>query len=338
MINAILFMPVILSFFVVLFLLPNWIKRAKKQNLVGKDIHKIEETQVAESGGINVVSGFALGVLAYIAINTFIFKSNENFIEVFALLTTILLISFIAFTDDILGWKIGLRRRTRLILVAFASIPLVAINAGKSIIYLPFFGVTDVGILYPLVLIPIGIVGATTTFNFLAGYNGLEAGQGIIILIAIAIITYLTKNSWLALIVLCMIAALLAFIFYNFYPAKVFPGDSLTYSVGSLIAIVAILGNFERIAVFFFIPYILEVILKLRGGLIKQSFAIVQPDSSLKLRYEKIYSLNHLAIFLMQKLKIKPTEVKTVLAIWLFQIVVIVIGFIIFWHGIVRNG
>ncbi|HIF03136.1 MAG TPA: glycosyl transferase family 4, partial [Nitrospinaceae bacterium] len=29
--------------------------------------------------------------------------------------------------------------------------------------------------------IPLGIVGAATTFNFLAGFNGLETGQGILI-------------------------------------------------------------------------------------------------------------------------------------------------------------
>jgi len=332
--NYILLIPIAASFFTTLFLVPRWIKRAKKADLVGKDLHKLDGKSVAESGGMNVIAGFVIGNLIYIAINTFIFKANKNFIEMLALLNTIILISFIAFTDDILGWKIGLKRRTRLILVVFASIPLIAINAGKSSIGIPFVGSVDVGILYPIILIPLGIAGATTTFNFLAGYNGLEAGQGIIILGGICLVAYLTGNSWLAFITACMIVSLLAFIFYNFYPAKVFPGDSLTYPVGALIAAVSILGNFEKIAIFFFIPYILETLLKLRGKLVKESYGRLLEDGTLDMPYEKVYGLEHLAIFAMKKTGVAPTERKVVFSIWAFQILIIALGLLIFKGGI----
>jgi len=325
-----LIVPIVFSFLVTLFLLPIWIRRAKKAGIIGKDLNKYDNPEIPESGGVTVLTGFALGVLIYIAIVTFIIKSTNNLIEIFALLSSILLIAFIAFTDDVLGWKIGLRRRTRLIMVFFASIPLIAINAGKSVIGLPYFGVVDMGIIYPLLLIPLGIVGATTTFNFLAGYNGLEAGQGIIVLFALAVTSYLTGSGWLAIIALCMIGALFAFLLFNFYPAKIFPGDSLTYPVGGLIAIMAILGNFEKIAVFFFIPYIIETFLKIKGRLIKQSFAAPTDEGFLFLKDNKIYSLSHLAIFLMQKMRIKPTEKKVVYYLWAFQIAVVVIGFMIF--------
>ncbi|MBU1103981.1 MAG: glycosyl transferase family 4 [Nanoarchaeota archaeon] len=332
--DYILILPILASFFVTLFLIPSWIKRAKKAGLVGKDVNKINGKEIAEAGGVTVVSGFAMGVLIYVSISTFIFKRADNFIEIFSLMSSIFFIAFIAFTDDILGWKIGLRRRTRIVLVAFASIPLIAINAGKSAISVPFFGGVDLGIIYPLVLIPLGIVGATTTYNFLAGFNGLEAGQGVIILSALAIVSYFTGSSWIAIIALCMVSALLAFLIFNFCPAKVFPGDSLTYPVGGLIAIMAILGNFEKIAVFFFIPVIIEFILKGRGKYVKQSFGKPNSDGSLDLKYEKIYSLNHLAIFLMKNHGVKPTEKKVVFSIWAFQLLVILIGFAIFSGGI----
>ncbi|MBS3076781.1 glycosyl transferase family 4 [Candidatus Pacearchaeota archaeon] len=332
--NRLLTIPILVSFFVTLFLIFPWIRRAKNAGLVGRDINKINGKKVAEAGGVTVVLGFALGILVYIAINTFIFNKTDNFIEMFALMSCIFFIAFIAFTDDILGWKIGLRRRTRVILVVFASIPLIAINAGKSAMNLPFFGVLDIGVFYPLILIPLGIVGATTTYNFLAGFNGLEAGQGIILLSALAIVSHFTGNSWLAVIALCMVASLIAFLIFNFDPAVVFPGDSLTYPVGGLIAIMAILGNFEKIAVFFFIPFVIEFFLKARGKFVKQSFGEPKKDGSLTLRYEKIYSLNHVAIKLMEKAGIKPTERKVVLSIWLFQIAIIVVGFFIFKRGI----
>ena len=334
MVNYILMIPILVSFFVTLFMIPSWIKRARKANLLGKDINKFKKTELPEAGGVTVVTGFVLGSLLYIALNTFIFNTSENFIELFALLSTILLITFIAFVDDILGWKIGLRKRTRLILVALAAIPLIVINAGESEVGIPLLGTIDLGLIYPLIIIPIGIIGATTTFNFLAGFNGLEAGQGILLMFAVGIVAFFIGSPWLTIIALCMAAALLAFLLYNFYPAKVYPGDSLTYAVGGLIDIIAILGNFEKIAVFFFITYIIETGLKLRGKLVKQFFGKTKKDGSLELAYKKIYSLNHIAILLMKKLGWKATEKRVVYFIWGFQILIIILGFIIFKNGI----
>ncbi len=334
MANYDLIVPVLASFIATLFLIPRWIKRAKKAGLVGKDVHKEKSEGIPESGGVAVIVGFALGVMLYIAIKTFVFETTANLIETLAMFSSILLITFIAFVDDILGWKIGLRRRTRLVFVALASVPLVAINAGRSIIGLPFVGEVNLGLIYPIFLIPLGIVGATTTFNFLAGFNGLEAGLGIILLSGMAFVAFITGSPWLAIIALCMVAGLVAFLFYNFYPARVFPGDSLTYAIGGLVAIIAILGNFEKIAVFFFLPYIAETALKARGKLVKESFAKLKKDGSLELKENKIYGLTHASIFLMQKLGIKPTEKRVVASLWIVQFAVILLGLIIFRRGI----
>jgi len=327
--NPILIIAILISFFCTFLAMPFWIRKAKQIKLMWEDMHKEGHPKnVVGSGGVVMFLGFVLGVLSYIAINTFYFNSTENLIEMFALLSSLFLVSGIALIDDLFGWQHGgLSKRSRIILVAFAAIPLMVINAGES----TMMGI-EFGILYPLFLIPLGILGATTTFNFLAGYNGLEAGQGIIILSALSIVTYLTGSAWLSVIGLCMVASLLAFYIFNNYPAKVFPGDVLTYSVGALIAIMAILGNIEKIAIFFFIPYFIEVGLKVRGKLKKQSFAKLNGDGSIELPYKKIYGLEHLAIYIFNK--IKPNKkVREREVVWLihgFQIAIIILGFLLF--------
>jgi len=127
---------------------------------------------------------------------------------------------------------------------------------------------------------------------------------------------------------------LIVFYFYNKYPAKVFPGDILTYSVGALIAGMAILGNFEKIAVFIFIPYIIETFLKVRGNLEKQSFAKVNEDKSLELPYGKIYGLTHLSLLILKKFKNKVYERDVVHLIFGFQIIICLLALIIFREGI----
>ena len=321
----ILLVSIVLGFFVTLFSMPSWIKRAKQAGLSGKDIHKQEESIVAESGGVAVLLGFLFGVLFFIALRTFYFKSTDYLIETYALVCVIILVAFIGLIDDILGWKIGLNRKVRIFLLIFASIPLVVINAGHS----TMVGI-NFGLWYPLLFIPLGIIGASATFNFLAGYNGLEISQGILIVSALSFVSYKTGSTWLALIGMIMVACLFAAYLFNRCPAKVFPGDVLTYSVGAMIAIMAILGNIEKIAIFFFIPYILETILKVRGGLVKESFAKLKEDGSLENRYEKFYGLEHISVHLLNKIKGKATEKQVVLLINLFQILIIALGLFLF--------
>jgi UDP-N-acetylglucosamine--dolichyl-phosphate N-acetylglucosaminephosphotransferase len=333
-----LLIPLVASFFITLFVMPYWIKKTREIGLVWEDMNKFERKQVAGSGGIVVLLSFTIGVLFYIGYRVFLLNQENNFlVEIFALLTVILLLGGVGLIDDLFGWrKGGMKKRTRLILATISSIPLMVINAGKSEVIFPFLGMFDLGIIYPLILIPVGIVGATTTFNFLAGFNGEEAGQGILILTALGFVAYITESPWLAIILFTMVFTLIGFLIFNYFPARVFPGDSLTYSVGGLIAISAILGNFERIAIFFFIPYILETGLKLRGGLKKQSFGEPIPGGELQNKYNKFYSLNHVGIWFLKKIKLRVTEKRVVFFVWGIQIFFIVLGFLIFYRGL--NG
>lgn len=321
---------IFLSFFCTYLIIPFWIKKAKQIGLVWEDMNKPKrEKNVAGSGGIVVVMGAVIGIFLYIAIQTFYFKTSDGIsISILAMLSTLLLVSGIGLIDDLFGWKKGgLSKRSRIVLILFSAVPLMVINAGES----TMIGI-NFGIWYPLFIVPLGILGATTTFNFLAGFNGLETSQGIILLSALSIVMYLTGNSWLSVVALCLVASLLAFYIFNSNPAKVFPGDVLTYAIGSSIAVIAILGNAEKIAIFFFIPYLIETVLKLRGKLKKQSFGIPNKDGSLEMPYDKIYGLEHLAIYILKRIKPskKVYENDVVYSINGFQIVIILLGFAIF--------
>ncbi len=332
--NIILLFSLIISFALTFITIPFWIRKASKAGLVWEDMNKFgKKKNVAGSGGVIVVMAFIIGTLYYIATRTFFFREPTISLEIFALISVVLIFTMIGIIDDLFGWKNkGLSIRTRLLLAFIASIPLVVINAGQSIINFPFLGAIDLGLLYPLLLIPIGIAGAATTYNFLAGYNGLEAGQGVLILGFLSYVAYVTGTQWLGVIGLTMVAALIGFLFYNKYPARIFPGDSLTWAIGAMIAGMAILGNFEKIALFVFIPYIIEVGLKLRGRLKKQSFGKPNKDNSLELPYKKIYGLEHLAIYVLKRIKPskKVYEKDVVYLIHGFQIFIILLAFFIF--------
>ncbi|MBT4166287.1 glycosyl transferase family 4 [archaeon] len=335
MVELILMIAILSSFILSAVFIPRWIIKCKRIGLLWEDMNKMGHPQnVASSGGVVVVMSFILGVLFYIAIRTFIIQVNEIALNVFALLSVILIFAVVGLIDDLLGWKHGgLSAMFRVFLALMASIPLVVINAGTHFINTPF-GPIQLGIIYPLVFIPLGIAGAAVTYNFLAGFNGLEAGQGIIILSFLSFVAYATGSSWLSVIGLCMVASLMVFYYYNRFPAKVFPGDIMTYSIGALIAGMAILGNFERVAVFVFIPYIIEMGLKIRGRLKMQSFGLPDNNGGLKLPYQKIYGLTHLSIFILSRFKKKVYEKDVVYLVFLFQIIICLIALMIFRESI----
>ncbi len=289
-------LSIFLSFFATFVLIRAWIRIAKRFNLVGKDMNKLGEILVPEVGGLPVLFGTLSGLLAYVFFKTFFIKTETHLVVLFAAIIAFMLASFVGFIDDVLGWKQGLAKWQKPLLTLPAAVPLVVINAGQSTMLLPLLGVVDFGIIYPLVIIPIGIVGATNGFNMLSGLNGLEAGLGAIILAALGYIALANGAPWLSLVAFCAVAALLAFWIFNRFPAKIFPGNTLTHGTGALIAILAILGNMERAAVILFLPYFAELILKARYKFEVESCAnLPQPDGTLKAP-DKTASLVHIFV------------------------------------------
>lgn len=308
----------LISFAVCLLILPHWIQMAKTRGFSGKDMHKKDQREVAEMGGIVVVFSIVSAVLVCIALDTFYYHNLESMRDILAVVACILIATIIGMTDDILGWRIGLSHKEKVLLTFFIPIPLVVVNAGQSIMTFPFLGTQDIGLLYPLLIVPIAIIGASNSFNMLAGYNGLEAGMGVVILSTLGFLAYLTGETTAAVIAGTTVAALLAFLLYNKYPARVFPGDTMTYPIGAIIGMVAIIGNIERFAATIYILYYIELILKARGKLKAQSFAKLLEDGSLAVR-EKVYSIPHVAILFIKQIKGRVYENEVVLAVLIFQ-------------------
>lgn len=311
---------VLASFFTTFYIIPPWIKKAHAQGITGKDMNKPDQPPIAEMGGICVIFGFVTAILLYVGLKTF-YYGTDGFVPILACLCTVLLITIIGMMDDILGWRKGLARWQKPLLTIPAAMPMMAINAGHSTMTLPLLGTIDWGILYPLLIVPLGIMVAANGYNMLGGYNGLEAGMGVIILSVLGFFAFIADKAIPTVLAFGMVGALLAFLMFNWYPARVFPGDTLTYSVGALIACIAVLGDLQKIAVLLFIIYVLDFFLPLRAGFGVRAQAKPNPDGSLELPYDKIYDTTHLAIAVLRKVKRKVYERNVVLFVYGIELV-----------------
>lgn len=268
--NWLLWLAPLVSWIVAFVALSVMIPRLVRARLVGRDVQKPDQPRVPEMGGLALVAGFGAALLLAIALKTF-FNAlpGVDLIDLLAVLTTVLLIALIGLLDDL----IEVRQIVKAITPLFAALPLMAIKAGHTVLNLPLFGYVDFGLIYPLVLVPLGVTGAANAINMLAGFNGVELGMGAIAFLALLIIAFALNNLTVALVLLAALGATLACIYYNWYPAKVFIGDVGTLSMGAILASAVILGNLDTAGIILFIPYIIDLVLKAAHGFPK-SFGV----------------------------------------------------------------
>ncbi|VVC03210.1 Phospho-N-acetylmuramoyl-pentapeptide-transferase [Candidatus Bilamarchaeum dharawalense] len=234
------------------------IPRLLRAKMVGNDINKSNRPEIAEMGGIAIVAGTTGGILFAIFLHTF-FGWTFDLTFMLAALITIHSIAFIGLVDDI----VDIPQAVKALLPLVAAIPLIVVKAaGSTALTIPIIGTLDFGLLYILVLIPIGIAVASNLTNMLAGFNGMESGMGIVMFLAIAIISLLTGNNLMLIISLSMLGALLGFFWFNRYPSKVFPGDVGNLVIGGTLACTVIVGNTEGIGAILVIPYVIDFFIK----------------------------------------------------------------------------
>jgi UDP-N-acetylglucosamine--dolichyl-phosphate N-acetylglucosaminephosphotransferase len=293
-----------ISFLIVWFMTPWLVRYLRRIGLVVKDMNKEGTPLVPLSGGLTVMAGVFAGLMVFIFFRTFfpsttgLVLDNGALLHFFAGITTILLISFVGFIDDLVintsrDRSSGLKQWQKPLLTLSAAIPLMVLDSGVTVMGFPFLGELDLGLLYPLFFIPIGVIGAANMVNMLGGFNGMEAGMGIVYTGMLGLYAYTHQSYVGALIALVTFTALIGFYFYNRYPAKILPGDSLTYLLGAVLACIAILGNMEKAALIVSIPFFIEFFLKARSKFKAQSYGYYK-DGKIHSKYKNVYSIPHI--------------------------------------------
>ncbi|MEM4295259.1 MAG: hypothetical protein QXI89_02465 [Candidatus Anstonellales archaeon] len=296
------------------------IKWQQDKKMLVRDMHKPGNWLVPGIGGPAILVGFIFGTIFLISL--FILNSKPfDYHYIFAALLCITVLSYMGIVDDLFQlpsyWKF--------FLPAIASIALVGVMiiSKQTMMLIPFIGTYDFGMLYPLLLIPVGIIVASNFTNMLAGFNGIESGMGIIAFISLCIISFLLNKEGVAAISFPMLGSLLAFFLFNKYPSKIFPGDSGTYLIGGAIASAVIIGNIEGFGAIIMIPYAVDAVIKAINKFPK-SFADYA-NGKLYAPKKKIRGLVDLFLMLIGGAKEKNITIFFMLVEALFSILAIII-------------
>lgn len=111
---------------------------------------------------------------------------------------------------------------------------------GISIVNIPFFGVVHLGAWF-LVFATFTIVAFANAVNVTDGLDGLAASVLLICLFGLWVLSATILDSTLSIFIALWIGALIAFLYFNVYPARIWNGDVGALSFGATLAVVGLL-------------------------------------------------------------------------------------------------
>ncbi|NXN23398.1 GPT acetylglucosaminephosphotransferase, partial [Nycticryphes semicollaris] len=272
----------LLGFAATLTLIPAFKDRFLAARLFGEDLNKASRRPVPEAQGVISGAVFLIILFCFIPVpflRCFVGEPcaafpHDEFVELIGSLLAICCMIFLGFADDVLN----LPWRHKLLLPTMASLPLLMVyftSFGNTTVVVPkpfrvLLGMhLDLGILY-YVYMGMLAVFCTNAINILAGINGIEAGQSLVIAASIIVFNIVELNGdyredhiFSLYFMIPFFFTTLGLFYHNWYPSRVFVGDTFCYFAGMTFAVVGILGHFSKTMLLFFIPQVLNFLYSL---------------------------------------------------------------------------
>ena len=157
---------------------------------------------------------------------------------------------------------------------------LVRIGAISTILHIPF---TNIGIDLKFVYYPIALIvitGIINSVNLTDGIDGLASSVTMVAGAAFAVISFIVANTELSVLSALMIGACLGFLTYNFYPARIFMGDTGSLFLGALVVGCAFIMNDPLISLIIGIIYVIE------------SISVILQVGCFKLTHKRIFKMS----------------------------------------------
>jgi UDP-N-acetylglucosamine--dolichyl-phosphate N-acetylglucosaminephosphotransferase len=273
------------SFVATLLFVPWLIRNLRGTSVVGRDVNKPGQPRIPEMGGLAIILGFYVGVTILFVTST----GGTSRTYYFAAISASLGAGAVGIFDD----AFNLRKRTKAIVPFVLALPLgvATVVSGNTVL----LGL-NIGYLMVLV-VATGVTSAANAANMLEGFNGLGAGLMICICVTMIVLSVMVGSREGLFLLFPLLGALIAFLWFNHYPARVFPGDSMTLFSGATIASAAIVSSpsLKTLGALMFLPMIVEFILKARGRFETENYGRIDADGYL--RYDgPISSLTHLVM------------------------------------------
>ncbi|MBU4305745.1 MAG: undecaprenyl/decaprenyl-phosphate alpha-N-acetylglucosaminyl 1-phosphate transferase [Candidatus Omnitrophica bacterium] len=220
----------------------------KKHYVDSPSKRKVHVRPVPTLGGIALFLGFYLGMAA-----AFIFVPGlryDFFLPFCGFSLAVLIILMTGIYDDLHDMK----AQIKLVIQLLAAIIVVSFGFEINIITKPLGGSLPLGALSMAITV-LWIVGMVNAINLLDGLDGLAAGVSGIAVFFLFIAALEMKIIPVAVLCLCLMGAIIGFLPHNFFPARIFMGNTGSMFIGLVLSVIALAGFQKRTALFtLFVP------------------------------------------------------------------------------------
>ncbi len=157
----------------------------------------------------------------------------------------------IGFIDDVINLAgtsatAGLRAPVKFAMITVLGVALgwfFAVKLGWTSLMVPFLGPWNVGVVGMIVLFAFAVVATGNAVNITDGMDGLAGGLAMMAYGAYGVIALLQEQWFLAGFCFIVVGALLAYIWFNVYPARFMMGDTGSFALGAGLGVVAMMTN-----------------------------------------------------------------------------------------------
>jgi UDP-GlcNAc:undecaprenyl-phosphate/decaprenyl-phosphate GlcNAc-1-phosphate transferase len=218
----------ITAFVVALIAIPPSISLIKKYRLYDMpDARKEHSSPVPTMGGIAVIAGMMMSLLLW-----FPFSNGAAQISFFF---SIAVLFGLGIMDDLKDLPAKYK-----FIVQVALALLIALSGIRITTFDGLFGITELPLLAQYTFTVLAIVGITNAFNLIDGIDGLAGGLGFMSLVILGLFLTMSGDINTALIAFALAGSILAFLYFNFNPAKIFMGDTGSLILGFVVAVLCI--------------------------------------------------------------------------------------------------
>ena len=176
-------------------------------------------------GGIAIFSGIIFSLLFWGKLDSIQF-----------ILVSLVIVFFVGVIDDLLGLSPYKKIIGQLIAILIAIyLGKIQINSMHGVL-----GVYELPDIIATLFTVFVVIVITNGFNLIDGVDGLASGIGVIASLGFGVMAYLMNQTDMAIIAFSLLGALLAFLKYNFHPARLFMGDTGSLLVGMILSVLAI--------------------------------------------------------------------------------------------------
>ena len=191
------------------------------------------------------------GIITVVAVSVVTFGFNLDRAQTWLPLAALIGGGAVGLLDDIINIRgngsgvAGLRSSAKFLMITALGLGLgwyFSVKLGYDIIHIPFIGDWSVGWLM-IPLFAFAVVATGNAVNISDGLDGLAGGLSSIAFGAFGTIAMLQGHFILAGFCFTVLGALLAYLWFNIYPARFFMGDVGSFALGTSLGVVAMMTN-----------------------------------------------------------------------------------------------